>query len=65
MKLGELLTNVPDSMADVNVITWNEEAITLQSDDRMALAIAVCVAVNNGCGFVEGGDDWAILSNVR
>ena len=59
--IDSITPNAHESIANVNITEIDATTITLESADRMALAIAVCTAITNGCEFVSGTDTTATL----
>lgn len=64
MKIQDIINNAPDSIANVNITRGNGNTAILESNDPMALATAVCVAISNGATFVSGTDTTATLERV-
>ena len=63
MTINDITPNAHDSIANVEIEIAGTTA-TLTSTDRMALMIATCTAINNGCEFVSGTDTTATLRKV-
>ena len=65
MKIQDITTNAPASIANVTITPGADKSIAiLESNDPMALAAAVCVAISNGAKFVSGTPTMATLERV-
>ena len=66
MTIGDINPEASPQIRDVRVarVDGDRSMIRLEDDDPLALMAAVCILVNNGVGFVDGGDNWATMRKV-